>query len=80
MGSRRKYWSGLLFAPPWGLPDPRIVLKLPTLASKLFNAEPPGKPLVDGYLFQYTVNQDLISLVPCWSPSASTCQHTLGAQ
>ena len=71
---RQKYWSGLPFAPPWGLPDPGIELKSPTLAGKLFIAEPPEKQLVDVYLFQYTVNQDLISLVPCWSPSTSTVQ------
>ena len=44
--SRQEYWSGLLFLPPGDLPDPGMepVSKSPTLASKFFTTEPPGKP------------------------------------
>ena len=45
--SRQEYWSGLLFPPPEDLPD--LGLKptapvFPELASRIFTAEPAGKP------------------------------------
>ena len=45
--SRQEYWGGLLFPPPWDLPDPRIKQASPealALACRFFTAEPPGKP------------------------------------
>ena len=44
---RQKYWSGLLFPPPGGLPDPGIKPEFPmspALAGRFFTTEPPGKP------------------------------------
>ena len=45
--SRQEYWSGLLFLPPWDLPDPGIKPKSlvsPALAGRFFTTIPPGKP------------------------------------
>ena len=45
--SRQEYWSGLPFAPPRDLPDPRIEPSSPAspaLEGRLFTTEPPGKP------------------------------------
>ena len=47
--SRQEYWSGLPFPTPGDLPDPRIEpasLTSPTLASRFFTTESPGKPFV----------------------------------
>ena len=41
---RQEYWSGLSFPSPGYLLDPRIEPVPPTLASKFFTSEPPGKP------------------------------------
>ena len=44
---RQEYWSGLLFPPPGGLPDPGIKpkpLESSALAGGFFTAELPGKP------------------------------------
>ena len=41
---RQEYWSGLPFPSPRDFPDPGIKLVSPTLASRFFTAEPPGKP------------------------------------
>ena len=43
----RDYWSGLLFATPWDLPDPGIKptsLASPALAGRFFSTVPPGNP------------------------------------
>ena len=43
---RQVYWSGLLFPPPGGLPDPGIEsasLASPVLAGRFFTTAPPGK-------------------------------------
>ena len=45
--SRQEYWSGLLYPPPGGLPDPGIQptsLTSPGLAGCSSPLEPPGKP------------------------------------
>ena len=45
--SRQEYWSGLLFPPPGGLPDPGIkptAPVFPELAGRFFTAELAGKP------------------------------------
>ena len=45
--SRQEYWRGLLFLPPWDLPDPGIKPKSlvsPALAGRFFTTTPPGKP------------------------------------
>ena len=36
-----KYWSGLLFPPPWDLPDPGIKLRSATLQAGSLPSEPP---------------------------------------
>ena len=41
--SRQKYWSGLPFASPGDLPDPRIEPGFPTLEADALPSEPPGK-------------------------------------
>ena len=44
--SRQEYWSGLLFAPPWDLPDPGIQPKpftSPALAGGSLPLALPGK-------------------------------------
>ena len=41
---RQEYWSGLPFPSPGDLPDPGIKPMFPTLASRFFITEPPGKP------------------------------------
>ena len=43
--SRQEYWSGLLFLPPGGLPDPGIDSPpvSPALAGGFFTTVPPGK-------------------------------------
>ena len=44
--SRKEYWSGLPFPPPWNLPDPGIKLASPALAGGFFTlSQPPGKPM-----------------------------------
>ena len=42
---RQEYWSGLPFPSPGDLSDPGVESVSPTLASKLFTTEPPGKPM-----------------------------------
>ena len=44
---RQKYWSGLPFLSPRGLPDPGIETASPALAGRFFTADPPGKPLLE---------------------------------
>ena len=44
--SRQKYWSGLPFASPGDLPDPRIEPGFPTLEADALPSEPPGKSLM----------------------------------
>ena len=45
--SRQEYWSGLSFASPGDLPDPRIEpTSLMSLAGRFFTSLPPGKPLL----------------------------------
>ena len=41
---RQEYWSGLPFASPGDLLDPRIEPESPALAGRFFTTEPPGKP------------------------------------
>ena len=41
--SRSKYWSGLLFPSPGGLPNPGIKPRSPTLQVDSLPAEPQGK-------------------------------------
>ena len=41
--SRQEYWSGLPFSSPWGLPDPGIDPRSPTLQADSLPSEPPGK-------------------------------------
>ena len=43
---RQEYWSDLSFPSPEDLPDTRIELTFPALASEFFIAEPPGKPTI----------------------------------
>ena len=46
--ARQEYWSGLPFPPPGDLPDPGIEPAFPvspTLTSRFFATEPPGKPI-----------------------------------
>ena len=43
---RQEYWNGLPFLSPGDFPDSGIELMLPTLAGRLFNTQPPGKPNV----------------------------------
>ena len=40
--SRQKYWSGLPFPSPGGLPDPGIKPESPTLQVEALPSEPPG--------------------------------------
>ena len=40
---RQEYWSGLLFPPPGGLPDPGMEPVSPSLAGRFFATEPPGR-------------------------------------
>ena len=47
---RQEYWGGLSVPSPGDLPDPAIELASPSLASKFFTTEPPGKPLPYVYL------------------------------
>ena len=42
---RPKYWNGLLFPFPGGLPNLGIQLKSPALTGGFLTTEPPGKPL-----------------------------------
>jgi len=42
--SRQKYWSGLPFPSPGGLPDPGIKPGPPTLQADALFSEPLGKP------------------------------------
>ena len=49
---RQEDWSGLSFASPGDLPDPRIQPMSPALASGFFTTESPGKPLLKVYLFK----------------------------
>ena len=44
---RQEHWSGLLFLPPWDLPDQgteSMSLVSPVLVGGFFITEPPGKP------------------------------------
>ena len=41
---REKYWSGLQFASPGDLPDPKTEPTSPALRADSFTSEPPGKP------------------------------------
>ena len=41
--SRQEYWSGLLFPPPWDLPNPRIKARTSTSQADSLLSEPPGK-------------------------------------
>ena len=42
--SGQKYWSGLSFPSPEGLPGSRTKSEPPALAGGFFTTEPPGKP------------------------------------
>ena len=44
---RREYWSGLLFASPWDLPDPGIKPESPALAGGLFTSSATWEALYD---------------------------------
>ena len=51
--SRQKYWSGLLFPTPGGLPVPGVEpesLVSPALTGRLFTTEPLGKPHICTYI------------------------------
>ena len=48
--SRQEYWSGLPLPSPGDLPDPGIKPRSPALQSDALTSEPPGKPLVVGYI------------------------------
>ena len=41
---RQEYWSGLLWPPPWDLPDSGIKPTSAALQADSSPAEPPGKP------------------------------------
>ena len=46
---RQKYWNGLPFPPPGGLPDPGIEpvsLAFPALAGGFFTTKSPGNPVI----------------------------------
>ena len=54
--SRQECWSELPFPPPGELPDPGIDLvspASPALAASFFTTEPPGKPKVLSYHFNF---------------------------
>ena len=42
--SRQEYWSGLPFAPPGDLPDPRMEPGSPAMAGGFFTTESSGRP------------------------------------
>ena len=42
--SRQEHWSGLLFPPPGGLPNPGTEPESPALQADSLPSEPPGKP------------------------------------
>ena len=44
--SRQKYWSGLPFSSPRGLPNPGIEPGSPALQADSLPSEPPGKPII----------------------------------
>ena len=46
--SRQEYWSGLPFASPGDIPDPRIEPESPALRADTLPSEPPGKPPESG--------------------------------
>ena len=50
--SQQEYWSGLPFSSPGDLSNPGIKPESPTLASRFFTTEPPGKPLMYGCFLQ----------------------------
>ena len=43
---RQEYWRGLPFSLPGDLPDTGIESASPTLTSRVFNTEPPEKPII----------------------------------
>ena len=52
--SRQEYYSGLSFATPEDLPDPRIKPTspvAPALAGRFFTTEPPGQPNIMPILY-----------------------------
>ena len=44
--SRQEYWSELPIPPPGDLPDPGIEPASPALASRFFNVDHPGSPIL----------------------------------
>ena len=50
--SRQEHWSGLPCPSPGDLPDPGIEPGSPALQANALPSEPPGKPLLDIYLWQ----------------------------
>ena len=53
--SRQEYQSGLPFPPPGDLLDPGIEPVSPASSGRFFTTEPPGKPLIRGYVFGFKV-------------------------
>ena len=53
--SRQEYWSGLPFPIPGDLLDPGIEPVSPASSGRFFTTEPPGKPLIRGYVFGFKV-------------------------
>ena len=57
---RQKYWSGLPFPSPGGLPSwPGIEPSSPALQADSLLAEPPGKPLIIVYIKQINAGKNL---------------------
>ena len=63
--SRQECWSGLLFPPPWDLPDPGIKPKSlvsPALAGRLFTTVPPGRLICNLSYLLLSLQYILLSL------------------
>ena len=58
--SKQEYWSGLPFPSPGDLPDPVIEPGSPALQADALPSEPPGKPNICKYNFQYNQNEKYI--------------------
>ena len=43
--SRQEYWTGFPFPPPGDLLNPGVEPVSPTLATRFFTTDPPGKPI-----------------------------------
>ena len=61
---RQEYWSGLLFPPPWDLPDPVMCPASPAWAGSLFTTRATGMPSLNDGVEDFPGNP-VVKNLPC---------------